>query len=265
MNTATHDYIEILKSKLSDRCNVNPQYSLRAFARDLGISPQRLSNILNGKHGISLDGAKKIATNLNFNTNEKEYFYALVEKKHSRSRVKKEAAENKLIELKKTYKDLSLDYFKIISAWYHFAIMELTLVEGFKSNPKWIAKSLGIKEIEAKIAIERLLKLEMLEKDLSQNLKITGQFFVDPQGTPSTALRNFHRQLLALASNSLELQPLDERDVSSTIMAINQEDLPRAKNDIKNFRESFDKKYSSAKRKNKVYCLGIQLFNLQVQ
>jgi plasmid maintenance system antidote protein VapI len=37
------------------RSSKNGSYSLRAFARDLGISPQRLSHLLSGKKGISKD------------------------------------------------------------------------------------------------------------------------------------------------------------------------------------------------------------------
>ena len=257
------DYREILKSKLSDRCQKNPHYSLRAFARDLGVSPQRLSHILNGKHGLSVKGAEEMARNLGMSGEEKKVFCTLVQRKHARSKLIREEAEHKLIEIKTVYQDLSLDHFRIIADWYHFAIMELTLVNGFKSDYRWIAKSLGIQEIEVKLAVERLLKLEMLEKDKKGNLKLTGNFFADPRGVPSEALRHFHRQLLKKASDALDLQSLEERDVSSTIVAIDSSRIPEAKADLKNFRESFDKKYSSSENKNKVYCLGMTFFNLQ--
>lgn len=257
------DYRQILKEKLSDRCNKNPQYSLRAFARDLGISPQRLSHILNGNHGLSVKAAEEISKNLGMNQEETTLFCVLVQKKHARSKIVRTEADDKLKDIKATYQDLSLDHFRIIADWYHFAIMELTLVDGFKSDPRWIARSLDIKEIEAKLAIERLLKLEMLVKDKKGNLKLTGSFFADPRGVPSEALRNFHRQLLKKATDALDTQRLDERDVSSTILAIDKTLVPEAKADLKKFRENFDKKYSNSENKNKVYCLGIQFFNLQ--
>ncbi len=257
------DYRQILKTKLSERCGKNSNYSLRAFARDLGISAQRLSHILSGRHGLSTEAAAEIALKLGMSDQESTIFCMLVQKNHARSKILKDNAEEKLKEIKESYKDLNLDHFKIISDWYHFAIMELTQVENFKNNPRWIARSLGIKEMEVKIAIERLLRLELLEFDKEKNLKITGQFFADPKGTPSEALRIFHRQLMKKAIDSLDLQSLIEREMSSTILAINIEDLPQAKKDLKEFRETFDKRYSKATKKNKVYCLGMQLFNLQ--
>lgn len=256
------DFREILKAQLSDRCQRNGHYSLRAFARDLGLSPQRLSHILSGRHGLSVEAAGQIAEKLGLSEKEKEFFCILVQEKHARSKLVRHSAKNKLKEIKTTYQDLSLDHFKIIADWYHFAIMELTLVENFKSQPKWIAKTLNVTEMEVKLAIERLIKLEMLEKDKKGNLKLTGQFFTDPRGIPSEAVRHFHRQLLVKANLSLDVQSLTQRDFSSTILAIDDSDLPQAKEDLKKFRNEFDSKYSKATKKNKVYCLGMQFHDL---
>ena len=57
------------------------------------------------------------------------------------------------IRLQKTavpeYQQLQMDTFRVISDWYHFGILELTYLKSFKSDPRWIAKALGITEIEA--------------------------------------------------------------------------------------------------------------------
>ncbi|MGE0617107.1 MAG: hypothetical protein AB7P04_15865 [Bacteriovoracia bacterium] len=47
------DYRELLKAALAQRIQKNPAYSLRAFARDLGISPGHLCEVLSGKHRLS--------------------------------------------------------------------------------------------------------------------------------------------------------------------------------------------------------------------
>lgn len=260
---ANTTYRDILRNKLSERCMKNGKYSLRAFARDLELSPQRLSHILSGRHGLSPAAATKVAQHLGLNQEEINFFCMLVQEKHARSGVVKKNAQEKLQELTSQYKNLNLEHFKIISDWYHFAILELTLVDGFKSNPKWIAKALKITEIEVKMAIERLLKLELLTEGKNGALKLTGQFFADPRGTPSSALRQFHKQLMEKAILALEFQKLEERDFSSTILAIDEKDIPRAKDEIKKFRVAFDKKFSAREVKTNVYCLGTQLFSLQ--
>jgi uncharacterized protein (TIGR02147 family) len=256
-------YIDILKAHLSERSEKNKTYSLRAFARDLSISPQRLSHILNGRHGLSSASASSIAKKLGLSESEALYFCTLVETKHARSKLVKTEAHKKLSDLKSAYKDLSLDHFKIISDWYHFAIMELSLIEGFSSHPKWIADTLGITTMEAKFAIERLIKLELIEKNKNGEIKITGNFFADPKGTPSSALRQFHKQLLEKATQAINIQSIETRDYSSTILAIDEESIPAAKNELKKFRENFDKRFSANYKKTKVYCLGMQFFCLQ--
>ena len=54
---------------------------------------------------------------------------------------------------------MSIDKFSVISEWYHYAILELTYVSGFKADYKWIARKLSITVEEAKVAIERLIRL----------------------------------------------------------------------------------------------------------
>ena len=85
MNTQI-DYLEIIKDEFGSRIESNPSYSMRAFARDLEISPSRLSEILNGRGGMSSVMAQKIASKLGLQRSEIDYFKALVERRHGRSK-----------------------------------------------------------------------------------------------------------------------------------------------------------------------------------
>src|SRR5688572_10105767 len=90
-----NDYREVLKEYLSRRCENNPRYSLRALARDLQMSPSRLSEALNGKAGISAASARKISERLGLGNQESQYFYLLVQKEHARCKhVRVKAAED---------------------------------------------------------------------------------------------------------------------------------------------------------------------------
>ena len=66
IDTTQLDYRLLLKSELASRTNQNPNYSLRAFARDLDLAPSRLSEVLNGKQGLSTQAAEKIAKTLGY-------------------------------------------------------------------------------------------------------------------------------------------------------------------------------------------------------
>lgn len=262
MPTIAKDYRQILRDALEDRCQKNPRYSLRSFARDLDISAPRLSRVLNGHHGLSGNAAREIAKRLNLSPSERELFGVLVESEHARASLARDSARTRANELSATFQSLGLDSFRVISDWYHFAILELTLVGGFQSNPAWIADQLGITQIEAKGAIERLLKLDLL-LEVNGKWRATGSNFANPEGLPSDAIRKFHRQVLERAGQALEFQGADERESSNLIIAIDEGALPKARKMIREFTRKFDAELSRTQRKTRVYNMAIQFFGLQ--
>jgi hypothetical protein len=63
---ASGDYRAELTSELDRRKAKNPRYSLRAFARDLGMTPAALSNVLSGRRNLSVDASIEIAEKLGY-------------------------------------------------------------------------------------------------------------------------------------------------------------------------------------------------------
>lgn len=264
MYPEAHDYRSFLKSEYERRSVRNPLYSLRAFARDLTIAPSRLSEIFNQKSGLSRKTAEKLAFTMGFNPYEKEIFCTLVESQHARSHTRKEIAKQKLEKLQTDIKfeDLSMDTFRVISDWYHLAIVELTYLKNFQSHPAWIAKKLGIPHTQAKIAIERLKKLNLLTETKQGKLRAKNEFNASPNGIPSGAIKKSHQQLLEKALSALYGQPVEERDFSAMILSLDKRKLNEAKKWIKDFRRKFCKQTNSAPHRNGLYCLSIQFFNL---
>lgn len=73
-----HQYRSYLKSEFENRIEKNSKYSLRAFARDLMVSPQFLSHILSGKKHISVSTAVQISEKLNHSVIEASMFLDLI-------------------------------------------------------------------------------------------------------------------------------------------------------------------------------------------
>lgn len=251
-----------MQEVLETRCQRNPRYSLRAFARDLGISAPRLSRVLNGLHGLSVAAAQEIASRLGLSKAEQALFCALVESEHARAPVRREAARKRASELETDFESVGVDSFRAISDWYHLAILELTLVEGFEDSATWIARELGITTIEARGAIDRLIRLELLERNAGK-LRATGSHFVNPDGVPSDAVRKFHSQVIARALQSVDLQTAAERELSSLTLAIDESDLPQARGLIREFTRRFGALVGKGTRKTRVYNLSVQFFGLQ--
>lgn len=265
MKLAIHDYRTLLKEELEGRLKRNPRYSLRSFARDLNLSSARVSEILRGKSGLSRDRALDIARRLGLNTVETDYFADLVDSAHARSKVKRELARIRIQKHVVPFaQQIQMDAFKIVSDWYHFAILELTEVRGFKSDPLWIAQALGISAMEVKIALERLERLELIASH-DGKLVATESFTASPDGVPSESIRKFHHQILEKAAIAIQIQPVEKRDFSSLTLAIDPTKLPEAKQRIKEFRRDFYRYMSGFKDKRSVYCLGVQFFDLTSQ
>src|SRR5690242_10123333 len=87
------DYRSFLKDELERRMGINAGYSLRAFARDLKMSPQNLSSLLKGKKGISAEAAATMADRLEMNPQEASYFLDLVSLAHARNPQARKIAE----------------------------------------------------------------------------------------------------------------------------------------------------------------------------
>lgn len=256
------DYREILKEALKLRTLHNSHYSLRAFARDLKISPARLSEIFSGKQGLSRSYAEKISVCLNLSINEKEYFCDLVESVHGRSSLKRQTAKLRLLK----YQDfetrrLQIDTYKVIADWYHFAILELCEVQGFQSDPTWISQQLNINLVETQKAISRLVRLGLLKK-LEGNLVPTDHFTATSDGIPSEAIQKSHLQILEKAIHAVKAQSVKERNSTAMMMSIDKDKIEVAAEMIKEFRRKFFKEVSSCQKKDAVYCLSIHFFNL---
>ena len=139
-------YREWLKQEFSDRCRRNPRYSLRAFARDLLFLPSRLSDVLNGKQGLSAKTASQLARRLGLSQAETQEFIALVEAEDARSITQRTLAQAQLEQMKarpSAFQGLDADTFAVISDWHHFALLELVTLDGFQPNRNWISRRFG--------------------------------------------------------------------------------------------------------------------------
>lgn len=261
--TTYTDYRNLLREELAVRCQINPKYSLRAFARDIDLAPSRLSEVLSGKQGLSRQVAEKIGQRLGYNDSERCFFADLVTSIHARKESDRKAAIA-LVERKVGDQELlrlKNDTFHLISDWYHLAILELATTKDFETNVRWIAKKLNISESEVELALERLERFGFLGWDGDALVPLEPKT-TTPGGTPSESIRKFHQQILAKAMDSVVMQGIEERDLSAVIVAVDRARLPEAKERLKQFRREFCTDMNKAPDKNSVYCLSIQFFSL---
>lgn len=261
-NNKVGNYREYLQVCFQARKKSNPSYSLRAFARDIDCKVSTLSLIFNNKREISTAAAAKVAQALDLTTSETRYFLDLVHFSRAKNTGEKKIYEIRVQAQEQTLsrKMIPIEVFQVISDWYHTAILELTFVDGFKSDPVWISKRLDITPGEATQAIERLKRLGLLDevdgvlvkkdKDLSTLCEI-----------PLQANRNAHKQLLNKALLALETQSVDQRDFGAILFSGDPNKLAKAKKIIQQARREVEKVMEGGTVKE-VYSLNTQLFRL---
>jgi uncharacterized protein (TIGR02147 family) len=260
------NYRSFLRAELAERIGRNPAYSLRAFARQIGISAPSLSLLLNEKQNFSPTAALRAATRIGLSGIESEYFCQLVNFETTKSPELKAAVLAKLSVLnpKRQLTELSVDRFKSISDWYHVALLEMTEIQGADFSPRALAKRLGIAPVEVEAALERLQRLELIEEipGSKGSYRKVKRRHVAKSMVPSEAIRKFHRQMLEKAMDSIEGQTPEERVIGTEMFSIASEHIEEARK----LRDEFFAKMAELSerpgRKNDVYGVGLQFYRV---
>ncbi len=262
-----NNYRAYLRSTFADRALKNPSYSLRGFAKHVGLNHATLSLVLKGDRNLSLDRAQNVAQKLGLQSSELEYFTDLVQFESTKNPEVRSMLQEKLNRFStrtKSY-DLSVDHFKMISDWYHFPIMQLLNLDNFKFSPRNIAEKLGISPTEAEAAVERLLRLELIEQKAPGAFVRTNNRLLVSSKAPNEAIRKFHEQMLTKALESLENQTTKDRINGSETFAFSKENLEEANKIIEKFYDRMIELSDRTKSKTDVYHLCVNFFNLTMQ
>lgn len=264
MTTDTPFYRHCLEQELARRVEKNPRYSLRAFARALQVDPGNFSRFMAGKAFLSPGNTSKVLTQLNLDPDQQQQFLESVFKEQSQKRfiepgIRQQRRLTEVIAIP----NLELEIFRVIGDWYHPAILELTFCENFDSDPKWIAQQLGITPVEAGLAVERLLNLNLLQMD-NGKLRKTDNMITNTKDRHITtpALRRLQKQILEKASVALEEVPIEQRNQASMTMAIDPDKIPLAKQMIGEFINQLCATLASGPNRQ-VYQFTTGLFPLQ--
>lgn len=256
-----YDYREILRTELSRRMKQNPRYSQGAFARDLHLTPARLSEILRGKQGVSPTVAVQIADYLRLKDEERGFFLDLVESLHGRSVLARESARLRLNRFRKTsYAESHGDQaFHDISDWYYVAILELLRLPRSRPEAAWIAEALGLDAELVANALEQLIQLGFLKLSASGATVCSDvhQRFIG--SVHSESFQKFSRQILWKAIESVD--ETRAHAMHSYMLALPAGRLPRLLALIKDSSNALAEALDTDQgEKDVVYCLSVQFF-----
>lgn len=249
-------HIEVLEEELQRRQRINQLYSIRAYARYLGISQSVLTQILKRKRRLPEKYAQDISKRLDLNQEEANQFLKSIQNK-------KITLDSKDISQDvQSSKELSdKDHYKIISQWEHLAVLCLTETVDFVSDIDWMAIRLGLSSQRIQKVVERLISADLLTIDEDGRYRQQYMQLKTTQDIPSQALKEAQLENCDLGKAKYLDTPLEKKYYGSTTFAINSKKIDKAKELIRNFRRSLSE-FLEVGEQDEVYQLVVQLYPL---
>jgi uncharacterized protein (TIGR02147 family) len=250
------DFSVFLGKELERRRKNNPQYSLRAFAKTLGLHNARLSRMLRDERPTSPEFISEIGERLGLEPETIEAFRSIAEARKSIQVIGKQANKTR------KFIPLAQDVFEAIEDWRHFAILSLMKLKGFQSDVQWVAAALEIQPAEAQAYVDRLQRVGLLEIRTDGSWSGTNESMapVDNVFQTSEALRRVQKRFLHLALEAIDAVPIESRDHSSILMATHSSRIAAAKKIISKFRHELCAFLEDCDEKDSVYTLSAALF-----
>lgn len=257
------DYRLFLRHVLNEKSKQNPLFSLRAMARMLDMSPSHLSRTLNGSKRLSSVLARQVSVMLNHTPEEADHFSTLVELEIAKDQDRRTRLLKRIHRAQsRKPKAIAPQIFRTLADWYHFAILTLIKTRGFRDEPLWMSRRLGIEQNDARMALDRLLNIGLVEKvGRTYHAVNDADIITGGQDVLSPAIQENHRQHLDLAKTALQNLAPEMREFNNLTLAMNPSEIPKAKEMLRNFIDKFNDEMES-EGASEVFQLNIQFYML---
>ena len=246
-----YDIPAILRERLRAATRRNPRFSLRSFAKQLGIDHSTLSQVLRRKRRLSPRDLQAVGQRMGLGP---EALEAYAQNTRRKSGHKNTAGNIASVQV-------DLDTFQLLSVWYHYAILELLQVRAFKTDSRWIATALGIAVEDVNIALQRLLRLGLLEMSGRDRWRDkSGDAEFHSSGLTEAARNQMNQEVHELAIEAMTRVPSEDRIHRQMCAAIDSRSLPRLQRLADEFLEELRALISESNAKDDVYQVEISLF-----
>lgn len=240
-------------------------FSYRYMARKVGMDHGYLVKLLQQKVHLAEGHIDTFATFCGLKGRDAEYFKTLVHFNKSKNPDETGILFEKLMAMAglDTH-PVEKDQFEFYTAWYHSAIRALLGHLKFKGDVAKLAGHLSppIPEKQAKESLKLLERLDLIRKDADGEYAPTDALITTGPNLQAAAVRQFQREMIRLAEESLVRHPKEQRDISTVTLSIEAADLAEIRDRISALRQSLMSLAAKAANPDAVYQLNVQLFPL---
>jgi transcriptional regulator with XRE-family HTH domain len=210
MDQPATSFRSYLQHEFARRSRANPKYSLRAFARRLGLDHSTLSQVLRGKRQLPPRRFSAVGVKLGLTPAQVEAL----------RRADGVAGQAEAVE-RRAFVLLARDCAAMVREPLHLAVLELLGAPGFRADSRWLGEALGVSTDEVNVALTRLVRLGILR------MEARGRW-IDATTAAATALREYTRAALARAAADMVMRREDATETLRFTVAAEQTDQVRA-------------------------------------
>lgn len=262
-----HDYRKFLKDYFDYAKYKDSKFSYRFFAQRAGFgSGSFLKLVIDGKRKLTNESITKISKGFKLKKREHEYFENLVFMNQASTHEIRNHYYKNMLSTKEYTKvnqvaKASYDYF---SKWYYPAIREIIVFGGGNYTSDKIARLLTpqISKKQVQDALGHLMELGLIKKDQNGHWEQCDKHISTGQEVRSFIVAKYHREMLKLASDSIERFLAHERDISAITFSMDRKKMDDLKQLIRDFRSRVRSQFAENEHVNQVLQLNIQLFPL---
>jgi len=259
------DYREIIRDYYLEKKSRFP-FSWRLFAQKAGFSsPNFVKLVCDGKSGLSLKSAEKIAHAIGITGVEQEYFKKLVLLNQSQNSAERKKLSIEVALLKQSLKIrvLKKESSNFYSSWRHQVLRELIPMMHGASNADIASKCRGfVTENEVDESKKMLAQNGYIVQDDKGCFSQANSILVASSEALPKEVRSMHKKMAEFAYEAIDDIPVNERNFSGITMGIDEECYSEITKEIDNFRKKIISIITANKSGNRVYRMNLQLFPL---
>jgi uncharacterized protein (TIGR02147 family) len=253
--TGYHDYHAYLNDWFAWKKKTTKKFSLRAFAKQAGVSCAYLPRILNGQRKLSEKVMEKILPHMDLTRREKSYFRLLQRLEASKSVAESSAILHNIHRFRE-YADQNAEEFEVhkyLSKWYYVAIREMATSPDFQMDARWIQKRL--KRKVALTNIESALKFLLAHGFIAATKEGASQApktLHCMDGIFALSLNDFYRQMLGISLEAIEEKPESGKSITGVTLSVPKKNQDRLVEILYNARKEIMSLESSGEEGDKV-------------
>lgn len=245
-------FSDLLRKSYKASKDQNPRYSLRAFARKMGLSISTLSEVLNSKTKLSKKRMTDVVNRLDISDAQKKRFARSIGVMFEGS----PSAE----------KTVSADQ-DFLSNWLNRALLiffDTQEASQLTDAPRVLAKRFDVSIADIKQGLSLLVGRGMLIEHDNGTYSKPSEIWKTSDEVSSEFVKNHHRSDFDLGLRALEKIPVDQRDFTSMMFAGDARQVAELKAEIRRF---YDRALLIMENgsKNEVFQMSINLFPIHFE